>query len=75
MEYVRQTIGSSALKDIFELPESLRDKEVDVIILATEDSVTKKSPRKRQLGFLNLPPIPDSFFEPLPEEELQAWGL
>ena len=30
---------------------------------------------KRQLGFLKdkMPPLPDSFFEPLPEEDLQAW--
>jgi len=32
---------------------------------------------KRQLGFLKdkVPTLPDSFFEPLPEEDLQAWGL
>ena len=32
---------------------------------------------KRQLGFLKdkIPALPDSFFDPLPEEELQAWGL
>jgi len=30
---------------------------------------------KRRLGILETPgfAIPDSFFEPLPEEELQAW--
>ena len=34
-------------------------------------------PQKRPLGFLKdkLPPLPDSFFDPLPEEDLQAWGL
>ena len=33
--------------------------------------------REIKLGFLKdkLPPLPDSFFEPLPEEELQLWGL
>ena len=30
---------------------------------------------KRQLGFVDVPPLPDSFFEPLPEEELKAWEL
>jgi len=32
---------------------------------------------KRQLGFLKdkVPPLPDSFFDPLPEEDLLAWGL
>ena len=37
----------------------------------------KTAPQKRQLGFLKdkIPPLPDSFFDPLPEEDLQAWGL
>ena len=32
---------------------------------------------KVNIGFLKgkVPEIPDSFFEPLPEEDLQAWGL
>ena len=29
----------------------------------------------RNIGFLSGPPLPDSFFEPLPEEELELWGL
>jgi prevent-host-death family protein len=28
---------------------------------------------KRPLGFVNVP-IDDAFFEPLPEDELAAWG-
>lgn len=28
---------------------------------------------KRELGFMPGGPIPDSFFEPLPEEELALW--
>ena len=37
----------------------------------------KTTPQKRRLGFLKdkVPPLPDSFFDPLPEEDLQAWGL
>jgi hypothetical protein len=33
--------------------------------------------RKINFGFLKdkLPPLPDSFFDPLPEEELELWGL
>lgn len=27
----------------------------------------------REIGFMNLGDIPDSFFEPLPEEELALW--
>jgi len=30
---------------------------------------------KIQLGFVKGSPLPESFFDPLPEEELQAWGL
>ena len=30
---------------------------------------------KRRLGFVDVPPLPDSFFEPLSEEELKAWGI
>ena len=30
-----------------------------------------------RLGFLKdkVPPLPNSFFDPLPEEELELWGL
>ena len=37
----------------------------------------KATVKKRQLGFLKdkVPALPDSFFDPLPEEDLQAWGL
>jgi len=30
---------------------------------------------ERQFDFINGPPLPDDFFDPLPEDELQAWGL
>ena len=43
--------------------------------IAGEINKTPKSEIK--LGILKgkVPPLPDSFFEPLPEEELQLWGL
>jgi len=78
MEYLRQTIGSDKLSGIFDLPPALRDKKVEVIILPAEENVSEKpKPQKRQLGFLKdkVPPLPDSFFDPLPEEELQLWGV
>ena len=31
--------------------------------------------QKLRFDFVDVPPLPDSFFDPLPEEELQAWGL
>jgi hypothetical protein len=77
MGYVHQTIGSSALDGIIELPPNLRNTKVQVIILPAENSATKEPKREIQFGFLKgiVPPLPDSFFDPLPEEELQAWGL
>ena len=79
MEYLRQTISSAELNGIFNLPQALRNKKVEVIILPAEDddSVTEEPNYALKLGFLKdkIPPLPDGFFDPLPEEDLQAWGL
>ena len=76
MEYLRQTIGSAKLSGIFELPPTLRDKKVDVIILPAENDIGLQPKLKRQFDFVdNVPPLPDSFFDPLPEEELEEWEL
>jgi len=72
MEYLRQTLGSALLSDIFDLPQSLQDKKVEVIILPAEGDIPQKPNYKVQLGFLSGPPLPDSFFDPLPEEDLQV---
>jgi prevent-host-death family protein len=29
---------------------------------------------RRPLGVMSLPDLPDSFFEPLPDDELELWG-
>ena len=76
MEYIRQTINSTELSGIFEIPPILQNRKVQVIILPAEDAaVPEPKAKKRQLGFAKGAEIPDSFFEPLPEEDLQAWGL
>jgi hypothetical protein len=77
MEYLRQTIGSAELDGIFDLPPQLRNRRVEVIILPADSLVAEPNEpkRKRQLGFWDGPELPDSFFEPLPDEDLQAWGL
>ena len=72
MSYHRQIIHGFQIDGVVDLPEELRNKRVEVIILPVDDATTE-APRKRQIGFVKLPPIPDSFFEPLPEEELQVW--
>ena len=77
MEYVRKTIKSAELSGIIELPPSLRNTRVEVIVLPIENEMTEKPKREIKFGFLKekAPPLPDSFFDPLPEEDLQAWGL
>ena len=53
--------------------------QYEVVITFIEPISNKEETPKRKikLGFLKdkLPPLPDSFFDPLPEEELQLWGL
>ena len=76
MEYLRQTIGSAELSGILNLPPSLRNRRVEIIVLPWDnDSVEEKPNYRCNLGFWDGPELPDSFFEPLPEEDLQAWGL
>ena len=77
MEYVRQTVNSHELNNVFmNLPPSLKNRRLEVIILPADNIIASEKPKRGlQLGFLDLPPLPDSFFEPLPEEDLQAWGL
>ena len=81
VDYLRQTIGSAELSGLFNLPPTLRNKKVEVIVLPVENEAEKESTHegkrgyKLNMGFLPGPELPDSFFEPLPEEDLQAWGL
>ena len=55
--------------------------QYEVVITFIEPIINRElkkiAHQKRQLGFLKdeIPPLPDSFFEPLPEDDLQAWGL
>jgi len=60
------------------VPPTLRNRKVQVIILPIEDdleTVREPQTKKIKLGFLKdkIPELPDSFFEPLPEEDLKAW--
>ncbi|MCL2198819.1 MAG: class I SAM-dependent methyltransferase [Defluviitaleaceae bacterium] len=50
MEYIRQTIHSYKLYDIFTIPQSLRDKMVEVIILPIENIAEEESKREIQKG-------------------------
>ena len=76
MDFVRQTVSSNDLRNIFNLPPALRDTTVEVIILPVNNEALKSEgmpTSKINFGFMPGPPIPDSFFDPLPEEDLQAW--
>ena len=75
MNYHRQTLKSSELAGVFDLPLALRNRQVEVIILPAEGNAAEPVKQKLRLGFVKGPALPESFFEPLPEEELQAWGL
>ena len=81
MNYVRQIIGSSVLNGIINIPPSLRNKNVQIIILPAENddfepiNNNSKQGYKLNIGFLPGAEVPNSFFEPLPEEDLLAWGL
>ena len=74
MDYVRQIVSSNELGSIFNLPPSLRDTTVEVIILPVKSNDEKKTKNKLKLGFLKgkVPKLPDSFFDPMPEDDLQA---
>lgn len=51
------------------IPEKCR-----VLITILETPQQAKSNRKLQFDFVtDVPPLPDSFFEPLPEDELELW--
>ena len=43
--------------------------------LNSDDHIGNLPKQVRNIGFLDGPPLPDSFFDPLPEEELELWGL
>ena len=55
---------------IVQIPDQ---KRVFITILDDAPEAEIKN-QKRKLGFV-AGHLPDSFFDPLPEEELQAWGL
>ena len=75
MEYIRQEIAANKLADIFDIPQAFHSKKAEVIILFPDDSKEMPTVNKRPIGFAKGADVPDSFFEPLSEEDLQLWGL
>lgn len=76
MEYIRQVIGGDKLATIFDIPQMFRNRKAEVIILFS-DEFSEDIPKtnKRPIGFAKGAEVPNSFFEPLPEEELKLWGM
>ena len=54
-----------------------REENGEIILTPILDTEVKEKSEKpkRKMNFVDVPPLPESFFEPLPEEELQLWGL
>ena len=76
MDFVRQTVSGALLNSIISLPPLLRNNDVEIIVLpVVEPGSDTKMNYKCNVGFAKGPDIPESFFEPLPEEDLQLWGL
>ena len=82
MEFLRLAVASTDSIYITDLPVTLRHREVEVIVLPAQSEIPERDCGvdisfldKRPIGFVDGPPLPDSFFDPLPEEDLQAWGL
>jgi hypothetical protein len=52
MEYHRQTVNSNTLVPIFNLPESLRNRNVEVIVLPLDNESAVPANRKSAKGSL-----------------------
>ena len=75
MTFVRKTIASNLLDSLFDLPPTLRNTKVDIIVLPATSNEAIPSIPTRKFDFVDVPTLPDSYFDPLPEEDLQAWGV
>ena len=77
MGFLCQTNNRTDLYGVINLPPMLHDSKIEGKILPAEISENDEQKQTIRFGFLNdkVPPLPDSFFDPLPEEELRAWEL
>ena len=59
------------------IPVQGRYEVVITFVEPIDNKADEKPNHTLRLGFLKdkVPPLPDSFFDPLPEEELELWGL
>ena len=69
MEAIRKIVDADKLSAIVELPNSMKNKKVEVIILPTTDNAKVKNPVKSIKGILNKYANPD-----LVSQEKGAWS-
>lgn len=51
MDYLRQTVDSNLLREVFDLPVSLQNRRVEVIILPAFTEATAKSKKSNESAF------------------------
>jgi hypothetical protein len=69
MEFLRQTVDSNSLKEVFALPQSLRNRRVEVIILPVSEEQASTQKKGSAFGCLKKYANPA-----LMQQEEGAWG-
>lgn len=68
MEFVRKVINGIDLKDIVEIPDSLMNKKLEILIFPVEEPKTKSKKKRSIAGYLSKYANPD-----LIEKEENVW--
>ena len=68
MDFLRKVVNGSELKDIVEMPSSLINKKVEILIFPIEEKEKKKKKKKSLSGYLSEYANPN-----LIQEEETAW--
>lgn len=53
MEYIRKTVNSKLLESLFDLPENMKNKKVEVIVFPLIEKTSEKIVDKSLAGSLN----------------------
>ena len=73
MEAIRKIIEQSESEIHVDLPESLQGKRLEIIVIAVDSEPSTAG--RRPFGVLkDKIQVPDSFFEPLPNDILEGFG-
>ncbi|MBF0353296.1 MAG: hypothetical protein HQM11_19875 [SAR324 cluster bacterium] len=74
MKAMRQIIFSDKDKILIELPLEFQFKPLEIIILPVESTSEKKITKRPHGLAKGQITMPDSFFEPLPDDILEGFG-